>query len=94
MLESDVEDDLCRWAEANGVLCFKIKFEAERGAPDRLLILPGGEHVYVELKRPGGGRVSAQQEKIHKRLRDQGCFVIVGDDLEDILWAIDINNDV
>lgn len=88
MVESDVERDLCRWADDNGVLHFKIRFEGMRGAPDRLLILPDGRHFYVELKRPGGGKVSAQQKRVHKCLRDQGCRVLVVDSLDDVFTEI------
>ena len=44
------------------------------GIPDRLVILPGGRHVWVELKREGG-RTSKIQKAVHRKLIALGCEV-------------------
>jgi hypothetical protein len=54
-------------------LCIKFADPAQRGAPDRIVILPGYPTFYVELKRPGRmGRLSEAQKRYHQRLRDRG----------------------
>lgn len=50
-LESDLERETVRWAEARGGKALKLKDE-ERGWPDRTVILPGGLIGFAELKRP------------------------------------------
>ena len=46
--------------------------------PDRLVVLPGGRVVFVELKRDDGkGRLSARQRKESERLSALGCDVQV-----------------
>ena len=42
---------------------------------DRILILPGGFTVYVECKRPKGGRYSPHQVETLKRLKTMGHWV-------------------
>lgn len=39
---------------------------------DRIAILPGGRTVYVELKRPKGGRYSVHQKETLERLKAMG----------------------
>lgn len=60
MLERDIEQYLVEQVEARGGQAHKIKFINKRGAPDRLVVLPGGQMWLVELKRPGGTLSPAQ----------------------------------
>ncbi len=53
-----------------------IKFRGVAGIPDRLVILPGGRIVWVELKTEKG-RVSKIQKAIHRKLLAMGCEVEV-----------------
>ena len=46
------------------------------GAPDRILIMPEGRIVFVEVKTKGG-KLSAIQKVVHATLRDHGCEVRV-----------------
>lgn len=50
-----------------------------RGLPDRMLLLPGGQVIFVELKIPTG-RVSRVQTVVHERLRKLGFRV-------EVLWS-------
>lgn len=38
-----------------------MKLDNRRGFPDRLIVWPDGRVYFCELKKPGGGVVSAQQ---------------------------------
>lgn len=48
----------------------------DKGAPDRLVLLPGGQVYLVELKT-NLGRLSSAQEVWHERARELGTEVIV-----------------
>lgn len=56
---------------------FTIKVRFMRGWPDRIVLLPGGVLVFVELKRPVGGKFEPLQERIHHKLRSLGFTVYV-----------------
>ena len=77
--ESSVERYLEKRVKERGGLCLKFPADYARGIPDRLILMPGGIALFVELKRPGGGRLSAsQQVRIHQ-LRKLGCRVEIAD---------------
>ena len=52
--------------------------------PDRLVLLPGGRVVWVELKRGKLGRLSPMQAYRHGQLRRLGQEVVVVRSAEDI----------
>jgi len=56
-----------------------VKFlpDYKRGWPDRILLLPGGVSVWVETKRPVGGKLSSAQMVAHETLRRLGQRVEV-----------------
>jgi hypothetical protein len=57
---------------AHGGLCLKWVCPGWSGVPDRIVLLHGGRIVFVELKRPKGGRLSKQQEWWAKTLSTMG----------------------
>lgn len=75
--ESEVESHLRRSVESIGGQCVKFIPDYKRGWPDRILIVPGGVLVWVETKRPVGGRLSAAQLLAHASLRRLGQRVEV-----------------
>lgn len=76
-LEREVEQRLVRLAhDAHGV-ALKFIPDNMRGMPDRLVLLPGGALVWVETKRPHGGKLSPVQAYRHKQLRELGQTVAV-----------------
>jgi len=78
MLEREVESHLER--QVRDVLsgeCVKFIPDYKRGFPDRLVILPGERVVWVETKRPQGGKVSGAQRVAHAKLRRLGHRVEV-----------------
>ena len=62
---------------AAGGMCQKFIDPGRRGAPDRLVILPGHPTHYVELKRPRFGYLEPHQQRYHDDLRRCGQRVWV-----------------
>jgi len=77
ILERNVESYLRnRVARSKGEVR-KVQWVGRRGAPDRLVLMPGGS-VWVELKRPRKGAES-YQEREHARMRRAGLEIWVCD---------------
>lgn len=87
-LESYIEEKVCLYAKVNGILVYKFTSMGKRSVPDRLLILPGGAHFYIEFKRRGEHPTSAQRLEISK-LQKQGATVYVCDNVEEGKRAVD-----
>lgn len=75
LLEKDIERKLRRMVEADGGLCLKWVCPGWSGVPDRIVLMPGGRVIFVETKRPKGGRLSALQKWWHARLEGLGFSV-------------------
>ena len=81
MLERDVEKALCKRVKELGGMCEKFTSPGRRSVPDRLVTLPGGCIIFVELKAPGKTATDLQ-ERDHNRRRALGCDVRVIDTVE------------
>jgi len=90
MLESTVETEFVRRLENAGLMHRKLNGAGRAGWPDRLVVLPRGYVVFVELKAPGKKIGKRRGEKLqlhtHNMLRDRNHLVLVGDDASE-LWA-------
>lgn len=71
-LEKEIERKLVDLVKRYGGRCEKLVNVGFAGFPDRTLLLPGGKIMFVELKRPKGGRYSALQDKWRDWLRALG----------------------
>lgn len=78
MLEKTIEQALVRRVLKLGGLCEKFVSPGRRSVPDRIVTLPGGRVVFVELKAPGK-KPTPLQELDHARRRALGCDVRVID---------------
>lgn len=87
ILEKDIEARLTAIVAKYGGQCLKWVCPGWAGVPDRIILLPGGGSIFVELKRPKGGRQSPMQKWWKRRLIDLGhehWVVHNYDDLKDI----------
>ena len=76
MKESAIEARLVREVKKRGGLCYKFTSPGNPGVPDRIVILPGGTTVYVELKTEIGRLAKIQKWQIEE-LRKRGVDVRV-----------------
>lgn len=82
MLEKEIEQKLKKKIEKLGCLCLKFESPGFTGVPDRIILMPGGEVVFVELKAPGQ-KERPRQEYVQQLLRNLGFIVISAVDSKD-----------
>lgn len=83
MLEKQIEQKLTRMVKQAGGIAVKFVSPSFAGMPDRLLLLPDGIIVFVELKAPGKKPRPLQLSR-HKLLRALGFQVYVIDATDQI----------
>jgi hypothetical protein len=83
MLEKKIEQALLERVKTLNGTCEKFVSPGRRGVPDRIVTLPGGRIIFVELKSPTG-RLSPSQIRDHERRIQMGCDVRVINNIEDI----------
>ena len=71
-MEKDIEQALGRMVNKHGGLCLKWVCPGWSGVPDRILLLPGGHVMFVELKRAPGVNGSSMQTWWARKLRGLG----------------------
>ena len=74
MLERTIERRLVEKAKDAGGLAMKWVSPAFAGVPDRIVFLPGGRIIFIELKAPGK-TLAPLQERVHKMLASLGADV-------------------
>jgi hypothetical protein len=75
-LEKDVERFLVKGIEKLGGKCYKWVSPNENGVPDRIVLLPKGVIIFVELKNYNG-RISQVQKIQHKIIENLGFQVYI-----------------
>lgn len=85
MIESEkaLERKLCAEVKKVGGWAIKLLPGLIKGLPDRMVLLPGGRVVFVEVKTTGL-KPTKMQTLIHERLRALGFKVWVVDSSEKI----------
>ena len=85
-LEKEIEKGLIRLVtkKYNG-LCLKWVCPGWAGVPDRIVLLPGGRIIFVELKRPKGGVLSTRQKWWRRKIIELGFHHWVIWDAENLL---------
>ena len=89
MLERFIEQKLVARVKREGGLCPKFVSPGSDGWPDRLVLMPGGKIVFVELKAPQG-RLRPIQVQRHAQLRDLGFSVFVVNDPDQIPEVLEL----
>lgn len=75
--ERDVEGYLARRLDELGLDCMKFSPDLKNGMPDRIVLLPRREVLWVELKKPEGGRIAELQKYQHAKLEAAGHEVVI-----------------
>jgi len=83
MLEKDIENALVRKVKTLGGMCEKFTSPGRRSVPDRIITLPNGKIVFVEVKNTGK-KPTELQLRDHERRRALGCDVRVIDNMDDV----------
>lgn len=76
MIESEIEKRLVKMVRDKGGLCYKFVSPMNPGVPDRIVITPYGQTIYVELKTEIGSLQRIQQWQI-SQMQKHGCDVRV-----------------
>ena len=82
--EKQIEQYLVKRVKEMGGKAYKFVSPGNAGVPDRLVCLPGGRIVFVELKAPGKKPTPLQLVK-HRELQNLGFKVLVIDSKEVVL---------
>lgn len=81
--EKQIEARLRKRVHEIGGAALKFVSPGNSGVPDRIVLLPGGRLVFVELKKPGG-ELSPLQVKTMKKLTGLGFKYFVIDSYEKV----------
>ena len=79
MREKSIEQKLVKAVKVAHGMCPKFVSPGMDGMPDRLLLMPGGQMAFVEVKAPGK-KPRPLQLRRHEQLRSLGFPVYVLDD--------------
>lgn len=74
MLEKEIEAYLAKRVKELGGRSYKWVSPGNVGVPDRIIVMPGGKTIFVELKQPGK-KPTAVQRVVMKQLQDLGATV-------------------
>ena len=73
-LEKTIENYLVKRIQSLGGECEKFTSPMRRSVPDRIISMPGGRIVFVEVKR-FGKQATEMQARDHQRRREMGFSV-------------------
>jgi len=82
--EAAVERELFDRVLDLGGACVKVRAIGHRGFFDRIIILPGGRVIFVEVKRPRGGKWGPHQRQYADLFLVLGAEVALVKKSEDI----------
>ena len=85
--ESVIESRLCKAVERAGGRCLKWVSPGTPGVPDRIILMPGGQIYFAELKAPGEHE-RPRQEYVQRRLRALGFTVFSSVDSDERIAEI------
>lgn len=83
MREKAIEQALIKKVQSLNGLCEKFTSPGKRSVPDRIVTLPKGRVIFVELKAPGK-EPTVLQRRDHAKRRMLGCDVRVISSIEEV----------
>lgn len=83
MKESVIERYLRDRVKEIGGRAYKFVSPGNSGVPDRLVLLPGGKSIFIELKTPGKVTTPIQIQQ-HRKIRALGFEVLIIDSKEKV----------
>lgn len=83
MTEKNIEQYLVKKVRETGGKAYKFVSPGNAGVPDRIVILPSGRIIFVELKAPGKVPTALQKAK-HRELEKLHQKVLVIDSKEKV----------
>lgn len=86
--ERDIEAYLVKRVKAAGGEIRKAVWHGHVGAPDRRVMLPGRQPIWIELKAPGK-KPESHQLREHNRMRRLGELVEVIDSIAAVELLVD-----
>ena len=89
MKERDIEALLRDGVKQLGGKAYKWVSPGNAGVPDRIVILPGGKVVFVELKQENG-RLTRLQKMQQETLRAMGAAAVTLRGTEDVKMYLDV----
>ena len=89
MKERDVEVLLREGVKQLGGRAYKWVSPGNAGVPDRIVILPGGKVIFVELKQENG-RLTRLQKVQQQTLRGMGAAAVTLRGAEDVKMYLDV----
>ena len=81
--EKAIEEYLRDQVKSRGGKAYKFVSPGNAGVPDRMIVLPGCEIFFVELKAPGKKPTQLQKKKIYE-LEKLGRTVFIADSKESV----------
>lgn len=88
MNEREIERRFVEKVRKMGGFSYKFVSPGRSGVPDRIVVLPPGRVLFVELKRVGGKLSPLQAHEID-RLVGLGCAAVVAYGLDEALEVLD-----
>lgn len=89
MKERDIEVLLREGIKQLGGKAYKWVSPGNAGVPDRIVVLPGGKVIFVELKQENG-RLTRLQKVQQETLRGMGAAAVTLRGAEDVKMYLDV----
>ncbi len=89
MLERELEKRLVEGVKKLGGKAYKFVSPGNTGVPDRMIIMPGGHVIFVELKTDTGRLTKLQQRQISV-IKRMGCNVLVAYGLAGVIEVLEV----
>ena len=86
--EAKVEQAVMRWCKSHGITALKMTPTGHTGWPDRVIILSGGQVLWLEFKAPNAS-LSPKQAWVHSQLKLLGHRAEVCYDAEETCKIIE-----